>query len=74
MAKSEIYIAWSVARRWNRKDLPLAKAHPKKLRTRAEELNRKSARFVNEADELIVKAEQIERADQSDTNPNQHLP
>ena len=40
----------------------IPKGDPKKLRMRAEELKLKSARLMNEADELIAKAEQIERA------------
>ena len=40
----------------------IPKDDPKKLRMGAEELKLKAGRLVNEADELIAKAEQIEIA------------
>ena len=42
--------------------LRILKDDPRKLRMRAEELKLKSGTLVNEADELIARAEQIEAA------------
>jgi hypothetical protein len=42
--------------------LRIPKDDPRKLRMRAEELKLKASRLVNEADELLARAEQIEAA------------
>jgi hypothetical protein len=47
--------------------LRIPKDDPRKLRMRAEELKSKAGRLVNEADELLARAEQIEAARK--TNP-----
>lgn len=45
--------------------LRIPKDDPRKLRMRAEELKLKAGRLVNEADDLVARAEQIEAARRS---------
>lgn len=49
----------------------IPKGDPKKLRMRAQELKLKSARLMNEDDELIASAELIERAKHPREDVNQ---
>jgi hypothetical protein len=54
------FIARSPSSATNAQKASRLKDDPKKLRMRAEELELKSARLANEADELIARAAQIE--------------
>ena len=47
--------------------LRIPKDDPRKLRMRAEELKLKAGRLVNEADDLLARAEQIEAARKSNS-------